>query len=147
LVPDTEKVTLEGGLTMCCPVAGPLFHAKRSAPVARRVVVSPAQIRVLPLTESEGVGVTITITICDALQPLPEEPVTTNEVVTRGETTTCAEVPTPGQKYICAPLAVSVALSPEQILVLPETESAGPARTAYDPPEAKLQLLTAVTYE
>ena len=107
-----------GDTTVEVPVKAPGFHVYDVAPVAVNVPELPMQIVFdEAVNVNEGTGFTIIFTVCVLVHPKPLSLVTVYIVVEVGETTVVEPVNAPGvHVYVEPPLAVNVAVLPEQIV-------------------------------
>ncbi|MPM34338.1 hypothetical protein SDC9_80920 [bioreactor metagenome] len=87
VVPVTEYVVVEVGLTVIGLVVSVVLHAYVSAPLPVRLVAEPIQIVGDAATAvTAGFGLTVTVTVVVPVQPAPVVPVTEYVVVVAGET-------------------------------------------------------------
>jgi len=120
VVPVTVYIVAAAGLTLIdavAPLPGDQLYVV--APLAVSVTLSPAQmVAVAGLMLTTGSGVTTTWRIAVSEQPAAP-PVTVYMAVVAGLTVIDAVLPPPGdQLYVVAPLAVSVTLSPAQMVTV-----------------------------
>ena len=102
------------GVTTMVAVVAPVFHVYVEAPLAVMVAEVPAQV-VAELAATVGVEVTVIVAVLSLVQLLTV-PLTVYVVVDPGLCEIPAELDPVFHVYDVAPLAVSVAVFPEQIL-------------------------------
>jgi hypothetical protein len=117
LVPVTEYVVVNVGLTEMLADVAPLLHRYVEPPLAVNVADAPAQIvEADALTLIEGAALTTTVIDPVAEQPDELVPVTEYVVVAAGITEMLADVAPLLHRYVEPPLAVNVADVPTQIV-------------------------------
>jgi len=117
LVPVTEYVVVELGVTVILAVLPPVFQLYVFAPLTVSTEVAPLHIAAgLADALTVGNGFTVTLTVAVLVHP-DAVPVTEYVVVAVGDTITVLDVPNPSlQLYVSAPFAVKVALCPAHIV-------------------------------
>jgi len=117
VVPVTEYVVVELGVTVMLAVLPPVFQLYVFAPLAVNTEVAPLHIAAgLADAVTDGNGFTVTLTVAVPVHPAVVVPVTVYVVVLVGDTV--LELPVPrlcDQLYVFAPLAVSTEVAPLHI--------------------------------
>lgn len=147
-VPVTVYVVFALGVTVTeVPLSDPGIQVYVAAPLPVSVVVLPAQMVPLEIV-AVTFGVAFTVMTCVAVfeQPAETVPVTVYVVVVVGETVTEVPLSDPGiHVYVVAPLPVSVAELPEQIVApVEEIDTVGCAPTVMATVLVPVQPLPAV---